>query len=483
MADASDPQTDPVQEDAPTTDAPAAADDAPEFGDAFDRSKTFADLGLRDSVLKGTQACGFEHPSDIQAELIPHILEGKDMIGQARTGTGKTAAFGLPLLHLVESDTPMSALVLTPTRELAVQVAAELNALGKHTPLRATAIIGGESMRKQQQSVDRGDQIMVGTPGRVMDLHQRGQIHFKNIRFACLDEVDRMLDIGFRDDIRKILSTVGKDRKDEDVQTIFVSATISPDIERLSRRFMRENAEKITTVSGSLTVEMVDQKYFSVEPWDKRALLLKLLKTEKPDTTVVFCKTKATVRKVTQYLKDKGVKAQEIHGDLQQKKRNSVIKSLKSGDLDVLIASDLAARGLDVEHITHVINYDLPEDPDIYVHRIGRTARAGRRGTAWSFVTSDEGQRLTEIEKLSGAIIDHLDYPDFKPGPVPSDIREQRDRQARIDAKRQAPESRTVAVDVEELSDAQKNEMFPGGIVPAGKPRKGLGNKFKRRGR
>jgi len=447
------------------------------MSDAFDTSKTFADLGLRDSVLRGVEEAGFKHPTDIQAALIPAMIAGRDLLGQARTGTGKTAAFGLPLLHHGDKDVPMQALVLTPTRELAAQVAAEIDELGKHTPIRCACIIGGESMRHQQKSIERGAHIIVGTPGRVMDMQSRRQIHFDNIRFVILDEVDRMLDIGFREDIRRILKTVKQDR-----QTVFVSATFTEEIERLARSFMHEDAEKITTVSGSLTVQMVDQKYLPVEPWDKRTLLLHLMRHESLDTTLVFCKTKATVRKVTQYLTDKGIHAKEIHGDLHQKKRNKVMDSMRQGKLNVLIASDLAARGLDVEHITHVINYDLPEDPDVYVHRIGRTARAGRRGVAWSFVTPEEGQRLTEIEKLTGAMIEKMEYPDFQPGPIPQDIREVRDKE-KARAQRAVPDRTAASVTPNELSDAEKARLFPNGVVPSGVKPKTLGSRFRRRGR
>ena len=449
-----------------------------EKGKLFADSVTFRDLGLSDAVLAGIDAKGFEHPTDIQAKLIPPILAGKDVLGQARTGTGKTAAFGLPILERADLDIPAQALILAPTRELAAQVAAELTDLAKGTKVKIVSIVGGASMRTQQKQLGAGGHIVVGTPGRVLDLHGRRELSFDNLRFAVLDEVDRMLDIGFRDDIRKILKAIKQDH-----QTVFVSATIGDEIERLGRSFMKGDAEKITTVQGSLTVEMVDQKYLSVEPWDKRALLLKLLRTEKPETTVVFCRTKATVRKVAQYLKDKGIAAREIHGDLHQTKRNKVMKSMRGGNVDVLIASDLAARGLDVEHITHVINYDIPEDPEVYIHRIGRTARAGRRGVAWSFVTPDEGQRLTDVEKLAGAYIEHLEYPDFKPGPVPKDVLEEREREGKKLEKATSQSSRVATADLQQMSDEQRNKLFPGGVVPSGALRKSLGRRFKRRGR
>ncbi len=445
------------------------------MSDIFNQTTRFADLGLRDSVLKGITEAGFEYPTDIQARLIPVVLAGKDALGQAKTGTGKTASFGLPLLSLADPNTAMQALVLVPTRELAVQVARELDDLGKHTPIRTTCIIGGESMREQSDSVKQGGHIIVGTPGRVMDMQSRREIHFRDMRFAILDEVDRMLDIGFRDDIRKILKLFKSDH-----QTIFVSATISDDIERLARSFMRPDAEKITTTSGSLTVSLVDQKHLSVEPWDKRSLLLHLLKHEDPDTTLVFCRTKATVHNVTRYLRDKGINAKEIHGDLAQTKRNNVMSSMRKGTLDVLVASDLAARGLDIDHISHVINYDLPEDPEVYIHRIGRTARAGRRGIAWAFVSSDQGQLLTEIEKLAGVEIEKMDYPDFTPGPVPADVANERKK-----VERKAPmetlAARSKPAVAEGISQDDLAAMFPNGVIPKSLPRRTLGTKFRSR--
>lgn len=448
----------------------------------FDTSVTFADLGLSEKVVKGLTAAGFEHPTGIQAALIPPILAGKDVIGQAKTGTGKTAAFGLPILSLCDPDTRGQALVLAPTRELAAQVAGELDSLGRATNIRTSVIIGGESMRHQQKSLTEGGHLVVGTPGRVMDLHGRGQLSFNDIKFVVLDEVDRMLDIGFREDIRKILKTI----PNPDRQTIFVSATVDVQIERLARSFMKPDSEKITTVSGSLTVAMVDQKYLPVEPWDKRSLLLKLLRVEKPETTVVFCKTKATVRKVAEYLKNKDINVREIHGDLHQSKRNKVMDAFRKENVDVLIASDLAARGLDVDHITHVINYDLPEDPEVYIHRIGRTARAGRRGNAWTFVTPEQGQMLTEVEMLAGAEIVKMEFDAFKPGPVPKDVQEERRTGIKRRDKPRDIADRTVASVVDPTAgytEAELKAMFPDGKIPKTLPPKNLGAKFKRRGR
>ena len=446
------------------------------MSEIFNTTATFESLGLRSSVCKGVHAVGFDHPTDIQAELIPLILAGKDVIGQARTGTGKTAAFGLPILHLAKEELPAQAIVLAPTRELAAQVAAELEELGRFTPMKIVCVVGGESMKDQSSSLKDGAQIVVGTPGRVLDMIGRKQLRLDNVRFAVLDEVDRMLDIGFRDDIKKLLKQIKTEH-----QTVFVSATLDDEIERLGRSFMKEDAERITTVSGSLTVSLVDQKYLAVEPWDKKTLLLHLLTHEEPDTTVVFCRTKATVSKLTEYLRDKGISARQIHGDLHQKKRNKVMSSMREGNIDVLIASDLAARGLDVEHISHVINYDLPDDPEIYIHRIGRTARAGRRGIAWTFVTPEQGQLLTEVEKLTGALIEHMDYPDFTPGPVPKDVREQRDKQRKKRDEPASMASRATRPELEGLTEEQIKAMFPGGVIPKSAPKATLGSKFRRR--
>ncbi|MCC6323089.1 MAG: DEAD/DEAH box helicase [Phycisphaerales bacterium] len=398
----------------------------------FDKQTRFADLGLSEQVMRGVNDAGFVYPTAIQARLIPLILSGRDMLGQAKTGTGKTAAFGLPLLSRIEKGRPFQALVLVPTRELAIQVATDLRELGRFTGLNILPVYGGQNVSTQAQLLAKGPEVIVATPGRVMDMVQRNYMNYRGVKMVVLDEVDRMLDIGFRDDIRRILGSCPKDR-----QTIFVSATISSDIESLARSFAN-NAEKIIASAGSLTVSMVAQHHLSVQPWDKKQLLLHLLTHEDPALTVVFCRTKRTVDNLTEYLSRKGVDCHAIHGDMYQNKRNKVMERLRSGKLEVLVASDVASRGLDVEGITHVINYDLPEDPDLYVHRIGRTARAGRDGVAWSLVTPEQGGLLTEIELFINAEIPKLDYPDFKPGPIPPDVlaRQQQDTR-RVENARQ----------------------------------------------
>jgi ATP-dependent RNA helicase DeaD len=444
----------------------------------FDTEQTFKNIGLNGNLQKAIDKAGFKHPTIIQSKLIPLALSGDDILGQSRTGSGKTAAFGLPALNILKEGDAYGALILVPTRELAIQVSAELEQLGQFTNLKAVPIYGGQKINTQINKLEKHPQIIVGTPGRVMDLHQRGHLPYNRIKLAILDEVDRMLDIGFRDDIRKILGGLKQKH-----QTIFVSATISGEINRLAKKYMN-NAKQldVTSSSGSLTVSQVSQEYLSVEPWDKQNLLYHLLTHEESVMTLIFCKTKATVDKLSKFLQKKDIEAAAIHGDLQQSKRNRVMQKLRDGKLSVLIASDLASRGIDVDNITHVINYDVPEDPEIYVHRIGRTARVGRGGIAWMFVTPEQGQLLTQIEALTNVEIPIKEYPDFVPGPEPKKIREERRKEEdRIDATREA-KSRTK-IDVPSEQDGKDDKSFPGGIVPRGLPNKRMGGRVRTRKR
>jgi ATP-dependent RNA helicase DeaD len=445
--------------------------------EVFDVSKTFRDLGLRPELLEGIEARGFVHPTHIQASLIPVALSGRDVLGQAKTGSGKTAAFGLPLLHMLRPDEAFSALVLVPTRELAMQVAEELRELGSFAKVGVVAVYGGQPIRKQLTKLDpkAGERpaIIVGTPGRVMDLNERGILPYDRIRFAILDEVDRMLDIGFRDDIRKILTALKRGP-----QTIFVSATISPEIERLARSYMK-SPEKIVSVAKSLTVEQVNQSYLPVEHWDKRRLLVHLLKHEEPALTVVFCRMKRTVDDVAKYLKDKGIDAFAMHGDLVQAKRDKVMDRLRAGELRVLVASDLASRGLDVEDISHVINYDLPEDPEVYIHRVGRTARAGRDGVAWAFVCPDQGQLLSNIEQLANIEIPRKEYPDFQPGPIPTEVQQRREANERKRTELASQRNRFTPPPPEEATRGADPTAFPDGMVPIALPNKRMGGRIR----
>jgi ATP-dependent RNA helicase DeaD len=437
--------------------------------ETFDTTKTFADLGLPASVLKGVDAAGFKHPTKIQSALIPIAMSGKDVIGQAKTGTGKTAAFSLPVLGLLQPGDQFGALVLVPTRELAIQVCREVEELGGHTGIKAIPVYGGKPMRAQAQALETHPEIIVGTPGRVMDMHQRGLLPYNQFKVVILDEVDRMLDIGFREDIRKILGAM-KQRP----QTIFVSATISPEIEKLARSYMK-SPEKIVTTEKSLTVAAVDQSWLTVEPWDKRKLLYHLLKHEEPALTIVFCRMKKTVDQVAEYLTKHGIDAHAMHGDMYQTKRDKVMDQLRGGSLGVLVASDLASRGLDVDDISHVINYDVPEDPEIYIHRIGRTARAGRHGVAWTFIQPDQGDLLSGIEMLANIEIPQKQYPDFTPGPIPVDVSSYREAEKRRREESASAKSRMATAVAPTAAKAADPNAFPGGVVPSAMPMKRLG--------
>lgn len=435
--------------------------------------KRFDELGLAEPLLRAIKKLGWERPTKVQVDLIPLALAGRDILGQSQTGTGKTAAFGMPLLQMIEPGSAFEALILVPTRELAMQVSSDLRELGEFTKVHAAPVYGGQRIRIQAERLRRGPGIIVGTPGRVMDMHRRGSLPYDRVRYAVLDEVDRMLDIGFRDDIRRILGTITQRH-----QTIFVSATISEEIERLARRYMHEPVKLVITTSNALTVAEVQQAYFSVEPWDKKRLLVHLLQRENPGLTLVFCRTKQTVDALTEYLVRKKIDALAIHGDMYQSKRNQVMDRFRRSELHVLVASDLAARGLDVDNIMHVINYDLPEDPEIYVHRVGRTARAGREGEAWSFVSADEGSLLSNIERLANVEIPRREYPDFEPGPVPPDVTAKRQHEQRRQEEHRVVHSR-VALGPPSAQEAADPTKFPGGVVPKSLPSRRLGGRLR----
>lgn len=475
----------PPEERDPTQEIPAprAAEDRHWDPSVFDTDKTFADLGLAEDIVRGCEAAGFKHPTKIQATLVPLALTRRDVLGQAKTGTGKTAAFALPLLHLAEPGVRFQTIILAPTRELAIQIQQDFAQLGRYSGIHCVAIYGGQSISTQARKLEEGPEIIVGTPGRVLDMIDRRLLSLDNVRFAVLDEVDRMFDIGFRDDIRQILRKCPTDR-----QTIFVSATISGEIEELARKHMRD-PEKLIVSAGALTVDMVQQRYLTVQPWDKRRLLAHLLTNEEPALTLVFCRMKRTVDSVAEYLNRKEIEAHAIHGDMNQSQRNRVMDRLRHGKLEVLVASDLASRGIDVEGITHVVNYDLPEDPDIYVHRIGRTARAGRNGVAWSLVTPAQGGLLTEIELLINAEIPKLDFPDFEHREKPTDWKDEAPVSPNVVQIEGVPEASSrsrfeadVKPETGKLSEDEMKAKFPDGIVPSKLPPRQMRGRVRPRG-
>jgi ATP-dependent RNA helicase DeaD len=376
-----------VEDAAPSTDANAVG--------SSDDAAGFAALGLKDALVRSTRDLGFEEPTPIQRRTIPLLLEGRDVVAQAQTGTGKTAAFALPLLQQVDpGNHSVQNLVLTPTRELAVQVAASTHALGRHLDIQVLPVYGGQPIERQLRALRAGVQIVIGTPGRVLDHLRRGSLNVSEVKTLVLDEADEMLDLGFEEELEAILANLPAER-----QTALFSATIPPRIRRLCRTAMKD-AEIVSIEPERLTVPQVHQSYYQVSPGAKLDALIRILDMESPGSCIIFCRTKRTVDEVSESLTSQGYPADTLHGDLSQAMRDHVMHRFREGVTELLVATDVAARGLDIEHISHVVNFDIPEDPEQYVHRIGRTARAGRSGDAITLVAPREMRLLREIERL-----------------------------------------------------------------------------------
>src|SRR4051794_31314522 len=360
----------------------------------------FADLGLSESTLQALQDVGYEQPSPIQEQAIPPLLAGGDIIGQAQTGSGKTAAFGLPIVeHVDPSELEVQALVLTPTRELCIQVTQALRTYGARKAIDVVAVFGGALIRTQQSQLHDGGQVVVGTVGRVMDLMGRGSLVLNECRFVVLDEADEMLDLGFLEDVEKILAATPNSR-----QTALFSATMPPPIKKLSDRYLYDPVH-IKVKSPTLTVESVEQFQLDVKAADKADKLVEVLRAERPDQAIVFVRTKIRCDQLYRKLRDKGMNVKALHGDLSQGQRDGVMLSFKGGRTPILVATDVAARGLDISTVTHVINFDVPISPDVYVHRIGRTGRVGRSGRAITFVEPKQARELEAIERHTGVPI------------------------------------------------------------------------------
>ncbi len=368
---------------------------------------TFDELGLSDRVLKVLRDVGYESPSPIQAQTIPHLLEGKHVVGLAQTGTGKTAAFALPILSRIDTSakTPQ-ALVLAPTRELALQVAEAFGKYATHVKgLHVLPVYGGQGYGVQLSALRRGVHVVVGTPGRVMDHLEKGTLDLSQVQYVVLDEADEMLNMGFAEDVETILKTTPPDK-----QVALFSATMPPQIRRIATKYA-PNAVQITVKNKTRTAANVAQRYLFVSHQQKVDALTRILEVENFDGMIVFVRTKQATEDLAERLRARGFSAVAINGDVVQNQRERTIESLRKGKLDILVATDVAARGLDVERISHVINYDIPTDAEGYVHRIGRTGRAGRSGDAISFVTPREKYLLRSIEKATRQPITEMPKP------------------------------------------------------------------------
>lgn len=366
---------------------------------------SFEDLHLSPNMIKAIKEMGFEEPTPIQKLTIPHALEGRDIIGQAQTGTGKTASFGIPVLEKNISGKKPYALIIEPTRELAIQVAEEFSALGKYRKRSVLTVYGGSSMEHQIKALRQGTSIIVGTPGRIIDHLKRGTLDVSNVSVVVLDEADEMLDMGFIEDIEKILKMVPESR-----QTMLYSATMPPEIIKIAKKHMQDPL-KIAINVKDIIAPKIKQVFYAVPQRDKTEVLTRLLDVESPELTLVFCHTKREVDEVAAKLQQLGYNAGALHGDFTQSHREEMMAKFREGRIDILVATDVAGRGIDVENISHVINYSIPQNPEGYIHRIGRTGRAGRSGIAVTFVTPREYRQLQLIEKIAKTRLSRREIP------------------------------------------------------------------------
>jgi ATP-dependent RNA helicase DeaD len=360
----------------------------------------FQDLGLSPPLLEALSHLGYERPTPIQEQAIPALLEGRDVIGQAQTGTGKTAAFGLPMLAHVDLEDPeVQALVLTPTRELCIQVTQALRAYGSRLGAEVVAVFGGAPIRDQASRLNQGAPIVVGTVGRVMDMMSRHHLRLTSARYVVLDEADEMLDLGFLEDVESILARCPAGR-----QTALFSATIPKEIQRLAETWMHDPVT-IRVKAQTLTIDTVDQFYVQTPDREKTDALARVLDAERPDQAIVFVRTKVGADRLARSLSDRGMRVKTLHGDMTQGARDGVMIAFKDGREPLLVATDVAARGLDISGVSHVVNYDIPTSPDVYVHRVGRTGRVGRSGRAITLITPKQRRELDAIERHAKAEI------------------------------------------------------------------------------
>jgi len=416
----------------------------------------FKELGLSPAIQQALDELGYEDPTAIQEQAIPELLGGHDVIGQAQTGTGKTAAFGLPLLQYLDpEDNEVQAIVLTPTRELCIQVTQALRSYAEHLDIEIVAVFGGAPIRSQQSQLRSGAHVVVATVGRMMDLMSRRSLVLTAARYVVLDEADEMLDLGFIEDVEKILRMCPSGR-----QTALFSATMPPPIQKLAEGYMYDPTT-ISITPETLTVDKIQQAYVEVPAKEKAARLVELLKTEEPEQAIIFTRTKIGATKLEKTLKDKGLDVKALHGDLSQGVRDGVMISFKDHRVRLLVATDIAARGLDVDHVTHVINYDVPNSSETYVHRIGRTGRVGRTGRAITFVTPDQKDEIARIERDVKTKIGEWETPEERLEHAPPPRR--RERKPR--PVREAPAAPEAAAEAngdggDEKAKAETTKLF-----------------------
>jgi len=416
----------------------------------------FKDLGLAPAIQQAIDELGFDEPTPIQDQAIPELLGGHDVIGQAQTGTGKTAAFGLPLLQYLDPDNDeVQAVVLTPTRELCIQVTQALRSYAEHLDVEIVAVFGGAPIKSQQAQLRSGAHVVVATVGRMMDLMSRRSLVLTAARYVVLDEADEMLDLGFIEDVEKILRMCPSGR-----QTALFSATMPPPIQRLAEGHMYEPTT-IRITPKTLTVDAIAQAFVEVEAKEKASRLVELLRQEEPEQAIIFCRTKIGASRLDKLLRDKGLDVKALHGDMSQGSRDGVMISFKDHRVRLLVATDIAARGLDIEHVTHVINYDVPASSEVYVHRIGRTGRVGRTGRAITFVTPAQRDEIGRIERDVKTTIGEWETPEERLEHAPRPRRRERTKpkeaaSPKREAEPTSPESKPESAEETADDDAGK---------------------------
>jgi ATP-dependent RNA helicase DeaD len=401
---------------------------------------SFRDLGLSEELMGTLDGLGYDEPTPIQEQAIPELLAGHDVIGQAQTGTGKTAAFGLPLMEYLDpASEDTQAIVLTPTRELCIQVTQALRAYAEHLDVEILAVFGGQAVATQQSRLRLGAQVVVATVGRMLDLINRGSLILSSARYIVLDEADEMLDLGFIEDVEKILRMCPGGR-----QTALFSATMPPPIARLAEGYMYDPVT-IKVTPQQLTVDAIEQAFVEVPAKQKTERLIEVLKAEEPEQAIIFCRTKIGAAKLDENLRRKGLRAKALHGDMSQGQRDGVMLAFKARNLPLLVATDVAARGLDIEHVTHVINYDVPTTTEPYVHRIGRTGRVGRTGRAITFVTPAQRDEIERIEREAKTSIGEWEPPEERLEHAPRPRRRDHAKEERAPKREPLPASEPEA--------------------------------------